>query len=288
MIRVVMLGRLGNNLFQYAVARALAARHGVPVLMDGGRYGSEDWKQVRQIARLPVKAEIRRGRSLVTRAMNRLFDRHPWEWSGLPVIREDAGKSGFDPRVIEGPANAVLIGYFQSHRYFESIEPELRTELDLGGLGWSARTLDMAARLESENVVAIHIRRTDYLGREVFDVCGPGYYRRAIQRMRELQGHPRFVVFSDDPAGCRAVLGEEDVEVCDLPEAAGDPFHDLFLMSRAGGLIIANSSYSWWAAWLGNRPGRRVIAPGSWFGGGMTAPLEDKILPDWEVVPVHS
>lgn len=284
MIRVVMLGRLGNNLFQYALGRVLAERHRVPLVLDGGRFNPGDWAMVRQIQRLGIKAEIRRGPSLLTRAMYRLARRHPWEFRGWTVVKEEEGFSGFDAGHLNAPDDSVLMGYFQSPRYFEEIEGLLRDELDLTRVPWAPGTLKMAERLKDPSVVAVHVRRTDYVGWDVFDVCGPDYYRRAMARLREMKEGLRFVMFSDDPGWCRKTFAEDGVEVCALPEAAGDPLHDLHLMSCAGHHIIANSSYSWWAAWLGKKPGQRVIVPPVWFGGAMNAPIEEKIMPGWEIL----
>lgn len=104
--------------------------------------------------------------------------------------------------------------------------------------------------------------------------------------MRREVGSPRFFVFSDDPAWCREALSGEDVEVMVVPGAPDDPLHDLHLMSRARHHIIANSSYSWWAAWLAKRDGQRVIAPDRWFGGGIDAPMEDRLCDGWRTLRV--
>lgn len=284
MIRVVMLGRTGNNLFQYAVARVLSLRHGVPILMDGGGFRGSDWREVRQIGRLGLHANIRRGPTLLVRAMRRFPGRHPWEYLGLPVVKDRPDWSGFDPAQLESPGDVVLMGYFQSPRYFESIAGQLREELRMDELNWRAPTRAMADRLRQGETVAVHVRRTDYVNRPVFDVCGPAYYRRAMNRLRREKEGLRFHVFSDDPAWCRQHFTEDDVEMLPLSEAAGDPLHDLFLMSCARHQIIANSSYSWWSAWLAERSGQRVLAPDRWFGGGIDAPIEDKLLPHWEQV----
>jgi hypothetical protein len=105
-----------------------------------------------------------------------------------------------------------------------------------------------------------------------------------MARMRDGLGSPRFVMFSDDPSWCRSELAADDVEVV---EPAADPLHDLFLMSRARHQIIANSSYSWWAAWLAKSPAQRVIAPDRWFGGAMESPMPDRLCEGWETIDVR-
>ena len=117
---------------------------------------------------------------------------------------------------------------------------------------------------------------------------GPAYYRQAMDRLRSRIGGLRFYLFSDDPAWCHENLAGTDAEVCALPEANGDPLHDLHLMSRARHHIIANSSYSWWAAWLGLKPGQQVLMPDVWFRSGMVAPIEEKRMPGWETVETGS
>lgn len=282
-----MLGRTGNNLFQYALGRVLAKRHRVPLVMDGSWFRAGDWEAVSCLRRLPIRARVVRGWSLGSRALRKLAGRHPWEFLGVPVWREVDGHAGFDPSFLGVPKDCVLMGYFQSERYFEPIADELRETLDLSTLRWSAETREAARRLEEGETVAVHVRRTDFVGRREFDLCGPDYYRRALSRLRASLDTPRFFLFSDDPGWCRSHLAGEDVEVMALPGMAGDPLHDLHLMSRARHQVIANSSYSWWAAWLARKPGQRVIAPDRWFGGEIEAPTGDRLLEGWETLPAE-
>jgi hypothetical protein len=286
MIRVVMLGRTGNNLFQYALGRVLSRRHDVPLVMDGSWFDRSGWRTAGCLSRLPLQGRVRRGSSLPSRLLRKLTGRHPWELCGLPVFKEVSGHTGFDPRFLGAPAECVLMGYFQSPRYFESIREELRRDLDMSELPWSLPTRALAERLEGQESVAVHVRRTDFVGRQEFDLCGPGYYREAMARLRRDLGLPCFFVFSDDPAWCRGTFAEEDVEIVEVPGTAQDPLHDLFLMSRARHHIIANSSYSWWAAWLAKRPGQRVLSPDRWFGGDIEAPMADRLCEGWETVSV--
>ena len=287
MIRVLLLGRTGNNLFQYALGRLLARRHGVPLVLGAGWFNAEGWRGVRCLRRLGIEARWQRAGSLAQRALLKWKGIHPWELlekRGVPVIREPLHDLRFRPEVLEAPGDCVLIGYFQSPRYFEEIEPLLRGELALDGLDWPAPTQAMAGRLTDENSVAVHVRRGDYAGNRSLDLCGPAYYAAAVAELRERLERPRFFVFSDDPTWCRREFEARDVEVCDLPAAAGDPLHDLFLMSRARHHVIANSSYSWWAAWLGKKPDQIVKVPPRWFGGDFHTPIAEKLCAGWETV----
>ncbi len=288
MIRVIMRGRTGNNLFQYALGRVLSRRHGSRLVMDGSLFRADDWRAASRIRRLPIRAEVRRGMSLASRAVRKFTGRHPREFLGLPVIREPAGDTSFHAEFLDAPGHCVLSGFFQSPRYFHPIEDELRRELDLSTLSWPESIRDQARALAEAETVAVHVRRTDFVGREVFDVCGMGYYRRAMARMRESLDRPRFCVFSDDPGWCAAHFEAQDIVVMPLPDAPDDPLHDLYLMSCARHHIIANSSYSWWAAWLGKHPQQIVLTPDRWFGGAeIHAPMKDRLCPGWEMVPTE-
>jgi hypothetical protein len=137
------------------------------------------------------------------------------------------------------------------------------------------------------------VRRGDYLRIPVFQVCDPHYYHQSMDEMRARVPDARFFIFSDDPEWCRANFTESDTEVVAAPSGrrsdggveaafgdrrhdAANPLHDLHLMSLAGHHIIANSSYSWWAAWLGDKPGQRVIMPDRWYARDIHAPMEEK------------
>jgi len=286
MIRVVMLGRTANNLFQYAMGRVLAERHGVPLVMDASWFNREGWSLVSCLRRLPLRGEVIRPLTLASRALRKIAAKHYWEFRGVPVIRETAADQSFSPRYLEAPASCVLYGYFQSPLYFRGIEPLLREELRMDSLRWQEDTLRLRDRIRNGRAVAVHIRRTDYVGKSTFDVCDLGYYGAAMGRLRERMEGARFFLFSDDPAWCSQHLAAHDTEVCALPAGVRDPLHDLYLMSEAGHHIIANSSYSWWAAWLGKKPGQQVLMPSVWYRSGMKAPAEEKRCEGWEFVDV--
>lgn len=290
MIRVVMLGRLGNNLFQYAFGRVLAEKHQVPLVLDGSWFNHRTWPYVEQIRQLPGieqgKARVVRPFSLGSRVLRRLSRMHHWELLPKPVVSEQEGDHSYDSALLDAPADCVVFGYFQTPRYFMGMEETLRRELDTGDLGLDVGFEPLAERLKNPSSVAVHVRRTDYVGNPNLMSLNRGYYECAMQRMKECVPDARFHVFSDDPAWCLKAFSSPDIEVvthCD-PLA---PLRDLHLMSLAGHHIMANSSYSWWAAWLGQKPGQKVLMPSVWFRGGINAPVSEKQLPGWEIVPIR-
>ena len=281
-----MLGRLGNNLFQYALGRVLAEKHGVPLLMDGSWFNRDGWEKVNCLKHLPGpkagKVKVVRNFSLAARALNRFNGKHYWEYLNVPILREDEKNQSFDSRFLDAPADCMVFGYFQTPLYFKSIEKTLRLELSTHGLGLENGHETLVERITSPDSVAVHIRRSDYVGNPNLDLCGIEYYRRSMTRMRETHAHSHFFIFSDDPAWCANHFSDKDTEIIDH-HLHTSPLVDLHLMSLASHHIIANSSYSWWAAWLGEKPGQQVLMPPRWFQQICT-PIEEKRLPHWQIM----
>ena len=278
MIRIVLLGRTGNNMFQYALGRVLAAKHGVPLVLDGSWFNARGWSEVSHFLRLPIQANVVRKMSHASRALLKASGKHHWEFiPGLEVIKETEGDHSFDSRILDAPADCMLFGYFQSPRYFASIASELRTEINTLLNEHVATDRELADALASPSSIAVHVRRTDFLSQPAFQVCGSAYYQQSMDSLRARIPEARFFIFSDDPAWCRGQFRGADEVVVDSGDMASNPLVDLRAMSMASHHIIANSSYSWWAAWLGEKPGQKVLMPDRWFAGGIIAPIGDKL-----------
>jgi hypothetical protein len=284
MIRIVLLGRTGNNMFQYALGRVLAEKHGVPLVLDASWFNAEGWAEVSHFLELPLKAKVVRRCSIATRALRKFTDKHYWEYRGVPVLRENSTDQSFNNRFLDAPAECMLFGYFQSPHYFENIAIPLRAELNSLVSGAVRIPGDLRRKMSDTNSVAVHVRRKDYLNLPIFQVCDSRYYLESMQLMRARLPAARFFIFSDDPEWCRSAFGEKDQEVIDSGMVAANPLHDLHLMSLASHHIIANSSYSWWAAWLGDKPEQHVVMPDRWYAGNVRAPIEEKRLPHWKII----
>jgi hypothetical protein len=162
---------------------------------------------------------------------------------------------------------ARLEGYFQSERYFEDVAEVIRADFtppadELGRLD------DLASRLlPSGPKVALHVRRGDYTNpatMAVHGLMGPEYYARARHLLAERTGPSAVCVFTDDPAWVRANLGLPADSVF-VSEHTRSAVEDLILMSRCSHHITANSSFSWWGAWLNPKPDKVVVTPSRWF-----------------------
>lgn len=269
-----LFGGLGNQLFQYATGRAVALRAGTDHLLDtrdtdarGGhcRYALSHFRVTSQVAgddALPP------GRATPLRY---LLWRH---FGTSPRFHRERGL-GFDDTVLSLRGEVYLHGYFQSEKYFSDVAQTIRKELEFATepSAENARWLD---RIAGSRSVSLHVRRGDYLqaGSDTYAVCSADYYRRAIETVAaRLDGDPEVFVFSDDPAWARAnmALGYE-THFSDHNDASKH-YEDMRLISHCRHNITANSTFSWWGAWLNANPDKIVVAPKDWFGsGGATNP----------------
>jgi len=164
---------------------------------------------------------------------------------------------------------AYVHGYWQSEEYFKAHGAAIRQVFRFrNGVGSDNNAL--ISRISSGPSIAIHVRRGDYVSNpkalKVHGVLSPDYYLLAISRIRALEPDARVFAFSDDPEWLREViLSRIDNSECVLHNSGTQSFRDMQLMSICDHIVIANSSFSWWAAWLNNNSKKRVIAPIRWF-----------------------
>jgi hypothetical protein len=188
----------------------------------------------------------------------------------------------FRSEVLGLRAGVTLHGFFQSPLYFESINERLHDELSPSRWPVPPEIAAAGERIGEPGSVAVHCRRGDYVNNPNVDLLGPAYFRQAMDEMRERVAGCRFHVFSDAPDWCREQFRESDVVVEQHAGAESNPLIDWYLMSRAGHQILSNSSYAWWAAWFGRKPGQVVLVPPVWFEGIHT-PIREKCMPHWEI-----
>lgn len=275
-----LFGGAGNQLFQYAAGRALADCLGTDLVLDR-RYvaragpGRGDCFAHFRNARVTAAATLPPAKmdGLPRYALWRRFGRHP-------RFHRERGL-GFNPGFFDLPDDTYLHGYWQSPRYFGASANRLRDDLAIT-TPLDAANRAIAARIAAAPVaVSVHVRRGDYVGDGAFAACPPEYYRAAVEHIAGRLGQPlSCFVFSNDPAWARAhlALGHQTVVVDLNREDAGH--FDMHLQSLCAHHIIANSTFSWWAAWLNPNPGKIVIAPKAWFGPGKPA-NPDLCPPEW-------
>jgi hypothetical protein len=290
-IIIRLLGGIGNQLFQYAVGRSLAIRHDGELLLD------DSLLKRRRFCVTPRSYELGvyniRARKLHSDEESNLqfLVRRPFQYlyatglmkSNYTYYREPHFE--FDSRLHQLTGDLIIEGYWQSERYFIDIANELRRELQPINL------LDVNAQkyfeqIQRENSVSLHVRRGDYISNPAAAknhvVCDIAYYQRAVAAIVERVANPVFFVFTDDPVWVAKKLRIDFPMVLVSRPLAWPAHDDLRLMSHCAHHIIANSSFSWWGAWLNSCPGKIVVAPSRWFK--VEPNIQDLIPRDWNLV----
>jgi hypothetical protein len=262
MIRVILQGRTGNNLFQYAAGRALAIKHNTDLILDGAWSNGHITKQFKHLIRLPIKASYVRHNSAMKRLLAKTTAITPRTFHHGPIYHESSPT--YDKKFHDTPDQSLLMGFFQSPNYFSGIEAQLRKELDLSMIDIPDVSKRFEDDLRSKLTTSIHVRRGDYLAIGATQCLDANYYEQAIDWFRERYEGMRFCLFSDDIPWCRnRFIGDEFI-FSDFPAEAEDPLHDLRLMSACHHHVIVNSSYSWWGAWLNSSTAKKILAPTHW------------------------
>jgi hypothetical protein len=286
----MLKGRLGNQMFQYAAGRALAERHGgVELVLD------TSWM-----------VEFRRGGGVVENELAWAFDlgeqvRPVWEVARVPnprrwvyalqrlrpsghrpfvrVVEEDFTTNAFVPEVVTAPDDTYLRGYWQFEGYFADQPDAIRSAFAFREPGEETQRL-LAEIGAAEAPVSLHVRRTDYTIHPHLGFLDEAYYARGVAHIAEHAEGIRLFVVSDDPAWCAENLRLPfPTTVVDRPLPPERSWEDMLLVSRCAHHVIANSTFSWWGAWLDPSPSKIVVAPTRWTLGGRRE--GDPIPADW-------
>lgn len=261
---VRLLGGLGNQMFQYAAGRALAERTGTRLRLDATFIAIEAHRRY-ALDDLQIKAKVvRRPQRTVQQLEDRAID-DEYIARRFKATRVSEIDSLFRDELADAPANPYLTGYWQSERYFESIFESIRAEFQLRRWGAEAKLAEARIK-QAENSVAVHVRRGDYAfleqTRRLFGLMPQEYYSNASELIRDRVGACQYFVFSDEPDWCRENLVlPGPVEVLSGSTSAPEDIH---LIASCDHAIIANSSYSWWGAWLGETDESIIVAPIKW------------------------
>jgi hypothetical protein len=292
MICTRLEGGLGNQLFQYAAGRALALRCGTGVLLDIRAFACRTRRYTPRAFELQtwlVQARVAPAGELPALLFAK---RLPWMSRLVTGWRTYVERGfGYNAAFSDLLDGTYLVGYWQSPRYFGDCAATIAAEVEpVHPL--SAISTAIADQIDATASVAVHVRRGDYVSlpsaATMHGALPLSYYRAAIEHVRAQVTKPRFYVFSDDPDWCRAQLPLGVDETIFVDHNRGDDaWEDMVLMSRCRHHVIANSSFSWWGAWLADQrlrdTQRQVIAPARWFAG-QTDGIGDRFPAHWSVL----
>lgn len=281
---VGLSGGLGNQLFQYAAGRSLSLKLGVDLELDITWFlGNPDRSYALDV--FSINAKIYSGPIFIPKWVKKLECRLVRKWGnrrlGAPIFREshfhfDEAFSG-----IEQPV--YLEGYWQSERYFSRYREVIAADLALKVTTSNLFKL-LSNQIKSSNSICIHIRRGDYVTNPIafqaHGICPLDYIYRGVNHVAANLVHPHCFIFSDDPEWVRDHFALDlPFTVVDIAES-NEAYLDLVLMAQCKHFVIANSSFSWWAAWLSENQSKHIVAPKKWFSGSEKR-IDDLIPAGW-------
>jgi hypothetical protein len=244
-----LYGGLGNQMFQYAIARAYQLRTGIPFVVDTA-----------YLKRAPVPRQYELNHFACNPQMRNHWQRiHKTD----KVDERFTTPDKFNTLALD---NLELVGYWQNEKYFANESKTIRKDFSLKekpGL-YNQRMLDEIT--DCNDSVSIHVRMGDYIGNPVHPIIQKEYYTAAMDVIESKVNRPHYFLFSDDPIATFTIPESDFVTPVNLNDVSHG-YLDLELMKHCQHHIIANSSFSWWGAWLGENPDKIVVAPKHWFNG---------------------
>ncbi len=288
------MGGLGNQMFQYAAGLRLAHRHQTELKLDlsflmdrsprenfayrdfdlvvfnfpTSRASPEEVRQFRHLRKSGSRNFLRRIANKLTRC-HYYFEHH----------------LSFDPSVLELPDETYLEGYFQNESYFSDIEQIVRQRFRVAPdeSKLPAATRSLANEIRTDDSVCLHVRRADYVTipftKQYHGICSLDYYERGLAKLRSLGVRGKVFVFSDDEDWCHENFRDaSQFEIVGNEHAGPRASTHLWLMILCRHFLISNSSFSWWAAWLSDSPGKVVVRPSQW--------LQARELIDVDICPL--
>ena len=289
MIIVKLRGGLGNQMFQYAYGKALSIKTGITVKFDANYYFNEEFQR----SDTPRKYLLDKFNTDISLATQEEVNKANPLWK--KVIRKMKNKifrytniykfSESEFKIKEGN---LALGYWQTEKYFKNIESIIRENFTLkNSLAESAQKIEnliIQTKKENKVPVSIHVRRSDYVNiksnKDFFNVCDVEYYKNAFSEITKLINSPvSLFIFSDDTAWvkenlrfpCETYFVSEEKNIFD--------YEEIILMSKCSHNIIANSSFSWWGAWLNPNKNKIIMAPKKW--------VNDSKIDTSDVTPVE-
>jgi hypothetical protein len=271
-----LCGGLGNQLFQYAAGRRLADARGVDLILDLSwfdRHEFFDTQRDYELDHYSINARKANSNEKFWFQFHRgkILSHIPFIPKRWLYYKERA--FNFDSRLIDLPDNSYIEGYWQSYKYLVGIESKLRDELIPRKIfSYQDRLIETKIFSSEGGSVSLHVRRGDYVtnlkAAKNHGLCSQIYYEKAVENILSHVKKPHFFIFSDDIEWVHKNMTLPGKVTYVGHNGTKNAFQDLRLMSICDHHIVANSSFSWWGAWLSGKDEGCVIAPINWFADG--------------------
>jgi hypothetical protein len=265
---------LGNQMFQYAAARYLAEKHSTVLKLDLSsfelnkrrKYSLHCFNIQENIATQNevddlLKKSQKKGKNLIKKILGRSATQ-----TNTGLLQERYFH--FDPYILEAPNNVYLNGYWQSEKYFSEIRDILLSEFTFK-YPQTSQNRELSEKIRLNESISLHVRRGDFIrNKETYQfhsICSLDYYQHCIDYISREVNKPYFLIFSDDQEWVRANIQLNFPFTIVENNNGFRSYEDLRLMSECQHNIIANSSFSWWGAWLNSNPGKIICTPEQWF-----------------------
>ena len=279
MIITEIKGGLGNQMFQYAAGRVLAEINKTNLLLDTKIYDNQIMHNGFELTRIfNIDAVIAKHEDIckINRFYNykiaRYIKNYVSRYLDINTFYKEKSVT-FNSKFFNLKDNCYLSGYWQSEKYFSNYEDLIRQQFKFITLLSSQNAIVADVIKKTSNTISLHIRRGDYLStaeaRSVHSVCNVDYYKRAMREIETKILNPTYFIFSDDIEWVKKNLKIKKNHHYIDHNTSIESYNDMRLMSLCDHHIIANSSFSWWGAWLNPKIDKIVIAPKKWFANGL-------------------
>jgi hypothetical protein len=277
-------GGLGNQMFQYAIGRYLSHKNKVSLKLDFTIGPDSDMKRSYELHNWNIKGslankyEVRlfKARQKLLIWLDKKFGKTEREFTKNLVVIERG--SEFDPEILKLSGDVYINGFWQSYKYFLEIDDIIKEDFTVV-IPPSDYNKEMLSKIQNSNAIALHVRRGDYLKQvhaEHHGVSPIEYYQKSVELIKQKVENPHFFFFSDEPdwakenikTGCPTEVSYNPVEL---------GYEDVRLMYNCKHFIVANSTFSWWGAYLSKNKDKIICAPKQWFAS--------KDMSDKDLVP---
>ena len=288
MIIVKLSGGLGNQMFQYAIGRKLSLKNKTILKLDISDYQRENNIRKYELGNFNIVENFATEKEIAGIHKFNLpvgIRRIDWEiqkW--FPSLRrtfQEPRMTHFFPSVLRATKGSHLTGWWQSYKYFEDIREILVSDFTVKSFSEHGKKTDALVN-SGKMSVSLHIRRGDYVNIPDIELCSSHYYQNAIQYLENKLGELELFVFSNDIKWSKQNINFRGPIQFITNNKDENAFEDLVLMSHCRHNIIANSTFSWWSAYLNQHREKIIIYPGNWYTDkNRNEQLKDLIPPGW-------